>query len=126
MTVYTANESRVMVGGELVEGVRAIDYRSVSARTNLYALGSAERIVSVRGASSVEGRLTVASTSPVVDAATANEPFQIVTQLQHGKAAMTVTFDECFVTERTFEMGVGEHGETTYAFSAIRVRHEPA
>jgi hypothetical protein len=35
---------------------------------------------------------------------------------------MTVTFDECFLTEKSFEIGAGGHGEAVYSFTATRMR----
>jgi hypothetical protein len=35
-----------------------------------------------------------------------------------------VTFDECFLQEKTFDMSVGSHGEALYSFTATRVREE--
>jgi hypothetical protein len=37
---------------------------------------------------------------------------------------MTVTFDECFLTEKNFAMAVSSFGESTYSFTATRVREE--
>lgn len=122
--IFAANESSVQVDGEPVEGVRSIDYRHRQVRQNVYGLGSAERIGMVSGAQSVEGVLTVASTSPKLNGLAGDTSFQIVAQLKQGESTMTVTFDECFLLEKNFEMGVGSHGEATYSFSAVRVREE--
>ena len=37
---------------------------------------------------------------------------------------VTVTFDECYLSERGFSLAVGEFGEAVYAFTATRVREE--
>jgi len=124
-TVFAANESSVMVNGQPVEGVRAIEYRRLQSRQNVYALGSAERIGMVSGPMSVEGRLTVASTSAGLDGV-ADVQFQVTAQLKQGGTSMTVTFDECFMLEKNFQMGTGGHGEAVYSFSAARVREELA
>lgn len=120
-TIFAANESSVMVNGEPVEGVRSIDYRQRRARAGVYALGTGERIGVVSGPQSVEGRLRVATTSPGLDALDPEVAFDITAQLRHGEQSMTVTFQECFLLEKGFEMGVGAHGETEYAFTATRV-----
>jgi hypothetical protein len=125
-TVFSANESQVLVDGEVVEGVRAIEYRHLQERASLYALGSAERIGAISGAQLVEGRLQVASTSAKLNGLTGDTPFQILANLQRGGARMTVTFDECLLSEKSFAVAVGGHGEATYAFTATRVREELA
>jgi hypothetical protein len=42
----------------------------------------------------------------------------------HGETKMSVTFDECYLQEKSFALGVGGHGEAIYSFSATRVREE--
>jgi hypothetical protein len=121
-SIFAANESSVLVDGEAVEGIRAIEYRQQRTRSGVYALGSAERIGIVSGPQSVEGRLRVASTSQKLDGLDPEVAFQISAQLRHGEQTMTVTFDECFMLSKGFEMGVGSHGEAEYSFTATRVR----
>jgi hypothetical protein len=123
-TIVAANESTVLLDGKAVDGVRAIEYRHQQARDNIYALGSPERIGLTSGGAVVEGRLTVASTSPALAALAADKSFQISAQLKHGEAKVTVTFDECFLTEKTFALSASSFGESTYAFTATRVREE--
>jgi hypothetical protein len=120
--IFAASESSVQVDGKPLEGVRSIEYRFTQARTNVYALGSAERIGIVSGPQTVEGVLRVASTSPGLNGKTGDAVFQIVAQLKHGTTSMEVSFDECFLTSKSFDMGVGGSGEAVYAFSAARVR----
>lgn len=120
-TIFAANESRVLVDGEAVEGVRAIEYRRFQARENIYGLGGAERIGLVSGAMVVEGRLKVASTSKKLDGIAPSKAFQISAQLQHGDSKLSVSFDECYIQEKTFELGAGTHGEAVYSFTATRV-----
>ena len=124
-TIFAASESSVMVAGEPVEGVRAIEYRHQQARQNVYALGATERIGMVSGPQLVEGRLRVASTSAKLNAlAGSAAAVQIIAQLKQGALQMTVTFDECFLTEKTFEIGTGGFGEAVYSFTAARVRED--
>jgi len=124
-TIFAANESTVQIDGEPVDGVRSIDYRFVQIRQNVYALGSAERVAMISGAQSVEAVLRVASTSKKLNEI-GDTQFQLTAQLKHGETKMTVTFDECYLQSKSFQMGVGEHGEATYGFVAARVREEVA
>ncbi len=125
-TIFAANESQVLVNGKPVDGVRALEYRRQLLRESIYGLGTAERIGLVSGAQVYEGKLRVASTSPVLDAVPDGEKFQISAVLVHAGTKMTVTFDECYMTEKTFDLGVGSFGEAVYAFSATRAREEAA
>lgn len=123
-TVFAATESSVLVDGTPVEGVQGIEYRLRRSRSNVYALGSTERVSVTSGAYDVEGRLRVASTSVAMDALTGEQLFQIVANLRHGETSSTVTFDECFITDKSFDLTVSGRGEAVYGFSAARVREE--
>lgn len=121
-TIFAANDSVVLVEGAPVEGVNALEYRRHRARSNVYALGSAERIGVVTGAETVEGRLRVASTAPAIDTLSPDQVFQVSAQLRHGETEVTVSFDDCYLTDKSFELGVGGTGEAVYTFTATRLR----
>ena len=121
-TIFAANESSVQVNGAPVEGVRSIEYRFQQARMNVYALGSPERVGIVSGPQSVEGRIRVASTASALDGLVGDVSFVLLATLKHGATTMDVAFDECFLTEKTFDMTVGGLGEGVYTFTAARVR----
>lgn len=125
-TIFAASESKVLIDGEAIEGVRALDYRFQQDRSNVYALGSTERIGMVSGPQSVDGRLKVASTNGKLNGLIGDAPFQISSLLKHGDTSMTVTFDDCYLTDKQFEIGVGGVGEMVYSFTATRVREELA
>ena len=121
-TIFAANESSVQVNGTPLEGVRSIEYRFQQARSNVYALGSSERIGMVSGAQFVEGRIQVSSTASAMDGLLGDVSFQVLATLKHGETTMEVAFDECFLTEKSFDLSVGGHGEASYTFTAARVR----
>jgi len=123
-TIFSANESSVMINGEAVQGITAIDYRYHQERQNIYALGSPERIGMVSGARSVEGQITAASTVAALDGLLGDEPFQVSAQLRQGETVMTVAFDDCQLTDKSFALGTGGVGESVYRFIATRVREE--
>jgi hypothetical protein len=123
-TIFAANESRVLVNGNAVEGVRSLAYRRAQVRESVYAVGSAERVGVVSGAAIFEGQLRVASTAQPLDELAADKSFQISAVLSHADARMTVTLDECYLQEKTFDMAVGGHGESVYSFTATRAREE--
>ena len=124
--LFAASESAVLIDGEAIEGVRSIEYRLQQARSSVFALGSVERIGVISGPQLLQGVLRVASTSAKLNSLSTGQMFQITAQLRHGETTMTVTFDECFLTDKSFGLGVGEHGEATYEFTATRVREEAA
>jgi hypothetical protein len=119
--IYTANESKVLVNTIPVEGVRSLEYAHRQARESLYAMGSAERIAVVSGASVVEGRLRVLSTSPTLDALDAGASFDVSAQLVHGLNTYTVNFAECYLDDKSLELSVGGQAEAVYSFTATRM-----
>ncbi|WP_437569803.1 hypothetical protein [Sorangium sp. So ce542] len=125
-TIFAANESTVLLNGQPIDGVRGIDYRHQQVRSNVYALGSAERIGMISGPQIVEGRLRVVSTSVALNALTGEAPFQITAMLKRGETRMTVTFDECYLLQKSLSLETGGVGEAVYEFTATRVREEPA
>jgi len=125
-TIYAANASSVLVDGQAVEGVQALEYRRAAERANVYAVGSAERIDVISGPISVDGRIRVASASPALDAKLGDDFIQITVVLRHGDTEVTLSFQDCLLTEKSFGLGVGGHGEATYGFTATRVSQDPA
>lgn len=121
-TIFAASESTVLVDGQPVDGVQGIDYRTRNDRSNVYALGSTERVGVVSGTYEVQGRIRVVSASAELDGIAADTSFQIIANLRHGDTTATVTFDECFLTEKTFDLSVNGQGAAVYAFSAARMR----
>jgi len=125
--VFSANDSEVRVGNDLVQGVRAVEYRSARAQHQVTAIGSDERIAVYYGAKSVIGRLRVASAADMLDRLLAEpQSFQVVATLRHGDSARTVAFDECWLESKDVGLADGGHAETLYVFSATRVREQDA
>ncbi len=123
--LFTANSSSIRVNNEPVTGIQGLDYRIVREQSNVHGLGSHERIGVYYGASTVEGVLRVASADPGLDGLTqSGDAFQVVAELRHSESSRSVAFDECHMTSKGFGMNTGGRGETTYAFSATRVREE--
>ncbi len=120
-TVYAANQSSLRIGEETVEGVRAIEYRAGTVRQNLYAIGSRERIGVISGAHSVEGRIRVASASAKLDSLGAEEVFQMMAVLGGAGEPVVVGFHDCMLSEKTFDLSAGAHGEAVYSFTAVRM-----
>lgn len=121
-TIFAANESSVLVNGTALEGVRSIDYRARQGRTNVYALGSAERVGLVSGAQLVEGSIRVASTAAVLDGLAPAVTFDLLVSFKDGQKVTEVAFDECILTEKSFDMGASGHGEAIYSFTSVRAR----
>lgn len=122
--IFAANESAVLINGEPVRGVQSLEYRRVRERNNVYSVGGAERVGVVTGRESVEVRLSVASTAPLLDEAGWSEdaPFDMIAQLRSGETETTVAFNECLITEKNFSMPVAGRGETVYDITATRVQ----
>jgi len=123
-TIFSASESTVLVNGEPVHGVQSIQYRRTLSRENVYALGSSERIGVIRGRYAVEGRLTVLSTSQQLDALREDDLFLLSATFRQGETEVNVSFEDCQLVDKQFELGVGGHGMSEYAFIGVRMREE--
>lgn len=123
--IYTAFASEAKVNEETLEGLQSIEYRHVKNRHDVGAVGTDERIAVYFGLKVVAGSLRVASVNATLDQMlSSNEPFSLSVTLRHGKTARSVTFDDCYLDEKLFNLGTERHGETTYTFTATRVREE--
>jgi hypothetical protein len=121
--IYTAFQSEVKVNEKTIEGLQAIEYSQANTRRQIGAIGTDERIAVYFGTKVVEGRLTVASASPALDELLqSRETFSISATLRHGESNRVVAFDECYMEDKAFDMGVEGHGRTVYAFTARRLR----
>jgi hypothetical protein len=128
-TIFSANRSNVLVDGETIEGLQSLAFRVITEREDIRAIGSAERVGISFGLRTVQGEISVRSANyKLDDHLKAQSAFQIVANLKKDEAAdgpkRTVSFDDCFVENKDFNIGAGGTVVTTYAFSATRVREE--
>jgi hypothetical protein len=123
--IYTAFASEVKVNEETVEGLQSIEYNVVKNRQHVGAIGTDERIGVYFGLKVVTGKLRVASANVTLDGLlSSNEEFSIAATLKHRDTERKVTFDACYMEDKTFALSAQQHGETIYAFTATRVREE--
>jgi len=123
--VFTALASEVKVNQETVEGLQSVDYNVVKNRRHVGAIGTDERIAVYFGMKNVAGKLRVSSINATLDSLLqSNGEFSISATLKHGEATRRVTFDACYLDDKTFGLTADGHAETIYSFSATRVREE--
>lgn len=121
--VFTAFASEVKVNDETVEGLQSIEYSMAKNRRHVGAIGTDERIAVYFGMKVVTGKLRIASVSKTLDGfLQANTEFSISATLKQGNDSTKLTFDSCFLEDKSFAMASEGHGETVYTFSATRVR----
>ncbi len=128
-TVLNANNSTLLVDGDNVEGVQSIAFRVVTERENIRAIGTDERVGVSFGLRTVEGEVVVRSISEVLDTKLiARESFSMVAALKNGPgtdaAQRSYAFDDCYIENKTMGLSSGGVAETTYVFTATRVREE--
>ena len=127
-TVFSANRSSVLVDGKPVEGLQSLVYRVVTEREDIRAVGSNERIDVIFGLRTVKGELIVRSANFELDKLlTDRAKFQLVTTLKRTEGnddVRTLSFDDCFVEGKAFQMDAHGSAATSYAFTATRVREE--
>lgn len=128
-TIFAANRSNIQVDGEPVEGLQSIVYRVTTEREDIRAVGSSERIEVSFGLRTVQGELVVKSANYVLDKHLTDQTMtQLVVNLKKDQAAdapkRTLGFDNCYIEGKSFSMGAGGSGLTSYSFTASIVREE--
>ncbi len=122
-TVFSSNRSNVQVEGETIDGLQALAFRVVTEQDNVRAIGVAERVGVVFGLRVVQGELTIRSANFKLDGLLKDQTsFQLVANLkQDDKTQRKLSFDECYVLDKDFNIGAGGSSLTTYRFTATRL-----
>jgi hypothetical protein len=127
-TVFSANRSNVLVDGKPIEGLQSLVYRVVTEREDIRAVGSNERVDVIFGLRTVRGELVVKSANFALDGLLGErKKFQLVANLKKTEGTddvRTMSFDDCFVEGKAFQLDAHGSAATTYAFTATRVREE--
>lgn len=127
-TVFAANRSNVLVNGAALDGLQSLVYRVVTEREDIRAVGSTERVDVIFGLRTVRGELVVKSANFTLDGLLDKRAkFQLVATLKRTEGTddkRTVSFDDCFVEGKAFQLDAHGSPTTAYAFSATRVREE--
>lgn len=127
-TAFSANRSSILVDGEAVDGLQSIAFRVVTEREDIRAIGSNERVDVIFGLRTVIGELVIRSAAVKLDTLLAERgKFQLVANLKRTEGAddtRTLSFDDCFVEGKSFQMDAHGSAATTYAFTATRIREE--
>ena len=127
-TIFSANRSNVLVNGNPVEGLQSLVFRVVTERHDVRAVGVDERVDVIFGLRTVQGELVVQSANHELDDhLAARSKFQVVANLKRDEAEgakRTLSFDDCFVENKSFSLAASGSVTTTYTFTATRVREE--
>jgi hypothetical protein len=127
-TVFSANRSSVLLDGKAVEGLQSLVYRVITEREDIRAVGSNERVDVIFGLRTVQGELVVKSANFTLDDhLDKRAKFQLVANLKRTEGTddtRTLSFDDCFVEGKTFQLDAHGSAATTYSFTATRIREE--
>lgn len=127
-TIFSANRSSVLVNGKPVEGLQSLVYRVITERQDVRAVGVDERIDVIFGLRTVQGELVVQSANTDLDKCLGDRSkLQIVANLKRDEAEgakRTLSFDDCFIEGKSFNLNAGGSVTTSYAFTATRAREE--
>lgn len=131
-TLVAANASKIQIDGKDVRGVTSIDFKVTRSKEDIQSIDTQERVGAYYGALKVTGSLKVKSAYEELDKKMYVEvpkvaTFQImVTLYPQGKDSKVrqITFDECILEGKSLAMSANGIPETTYEFSATRVREE--
>ena len=129
LVIVSAAKSKVTIEGNDIPGVQSIDFKVRRRQADIEAIGVAERIGIESGQVVVTGTLRISSLNTALDdfLYPIDPPgFNMVLTLNvaEGTQVRKITFDECFLDDKTFEMTANGVGITSYNFTSTRVREE--
>jgi hypothetical protein len=128
LVIASAATSKITIEGEDVAGLQSIEFAVRRRQMDVDAVGVGERIGVDAGHIFVTGTLRIRSLNSTLDErlyALVPEPFNMVAELKQGETTVkTITFDECFLDDKSFELTANGVGVTVYNFTATRVREE--
>jgi len=128
MVVVSAATSKVTIDGEETKGIQSIDYKVKRRQIDVESVGMGERMGVESGLITVTGTIRIRSLNKKLDDLLympVPVPFNMVAELKKGNDLMKkITFDECYVDDKSFELGAEGVGVTIYNFTATRVREE--
>jgi hypothetical protein len=128
LMLVSAAKSKVTIDGEVVDGVQSIDFKVRRRQADVESIGWDERIGVESGQIIVTGTLRVSSMHKTLDDLLYMPvplSFNMVAQLNKGDELIKkITFDECYLDDKSFEMTANGVGLTVYNFTATRVREE--
>jgi len=120
--------SKVTVDGEELNGLQTLEFKVKRRQTDIEGVGMGERIGVESGLFIVNGTLRVRSLNKKLDDLLYTPvavPFNMVAELKKGdELVKKITFDECFLDDKSFELGIDDVATTIYTFTATRVREE--
>jgi hypothetical protein len=126
--LVSAAKSKVTIDGEAVDGVQSIDFKVRRRQADVESIGWDERIGVESGQIVVTGTLRVSSMHKTLDDLLYMPvplSFNMVAELKKGDDLIKkITFDECYLDDKSFEMTANGVGLTVYNFTATRVREE--
>ncbi len=128
LMVVSAATSKVLIDGEEVKGIQSLEYKAKRRQVDIEGVGAAERIGVESGLITVSGTIRVKSVCKKLDDLLympVTLPFNLVAELKIGNDLVKrITFDECYIDDKSFELGAEGVGVSVYNFTATRVREE--
>jgi len=128
LMLVSAATSKVTIDGEEVKGIQSLEFKVKRRQIDIESIGSGERIGVECGLITVTGTIRVRSMCKKLDELLympVTVPFNMVAELKMGdKLVKKITFDECYIDDKSFELGPDGVGITVYNFTATRVREE--
>jgi hypothetical protein len=127
---FSARESVVQVETEKLAGLQSLEYKIVRNPIDIIGTGSDKRQGFDYGVLSVTGKLKIKSVSKILDTKfSQTDPdlaqFNMVANLKGGgktsAISRTLTFNECYLTDREFSLDVNGVGIVIYSFTCKQV-----
>jgi hypothetical protein len=128
-TIFSATQSKVMIGSDEIAGLQSIEYKVSRSRQDIVGVGDPLRQGVMYGVKVVTGKLRVKSRCPPLDVLLSKADlkeamFTMQAQLKKDDSdtpEKTIDFQGCYLDDREFEMSVNGVGIAVYIFTATDV-----
>ncbi|HDI74454.1 MAG TPA: hypothetical protein ENF55_00715 [Thermoprotei archaeon] len=126
--IFPARRINLLVDGTQVSGVQSVEYKLARKHHNIESIGTSERIGVEYGLQEVTGKIKVISVCDELDRKLYKAPeeasFQLIVRVvaPNGQAEKEITFDECYLLDRSTEVTANGLLVTVYSFTATRIR----
>ncbi len=126
---YSANDSKVNIGGTDISGVQSIEWKVNRNRTDVPGFGTQERGGFNFGMLEITGKIRIKSSSNELDekffgVIPKDASFDLSVQLVRNSGApdkLTANFKECCIDHRELTMDVNGVAIAVYTFSATTI-----
>ena len=126
--IVSAATSKVTVDQEEVTGLQSLEFTVKRRQQDVESVGQGLRIGVESGLATAMGTLRIRSLNKKLDDLLympVPVPFTLVATLMKGDTKVkTITFQDCYLDDKSFELGANAVASTVYNFTSTNIKEE--